>query len=181
MVSTRSLVALIALSLPLAAHAVQFTVSAGAQQHSVSWDTGLEEIDEADHSGTGYHFGVLVHNHLGSSLRHRLGVGVDYDEVDSMPLLGLRAVDYQYLLNSKVRLGAFIGAASLDSGFPQNGYYLGGRASWDFNREWSLVAEFRHANGLARDRRGQFPPDELKRPDVFADVSVAGLQLEYRF
>ncbi len=140
--------------------------------------TGIDFKPES----TGYHLAVGIHKPLGQSQRHWFGVALDYDDILDSSLLGYRALDYLYQPNDSWRVGAFFGAASLDSGLPQNGYYTGASLSrlnaW--NQPVDAILEVRFASGLARDRRLPGDPQSTS-PDIFLDYVSVALGLNYRF
>ena len=98
-------------------------------------------------------------------------------------MIGLRALDYERAIGKHVRIGGFFGAASVDTGKPQTGYYMGLNASYRMlNDRLGLVFEIKHGNGLARDRiEGDPPPSVEDRPDVFMDFVSTGLKLSWTF
>lgn len=176
--SIRSIV--LAMLLLFASHlasAQDFFVNAGLNVHTSDLFTGIPEEDNNSDTDVGYLLGLGVRTRYGYSKRHHFGFGVDFGKINSDSILGLRALDYQYDIREKIRLGAFFGAAKLKSGASQNGFYLG--AGLTFYEVWNKVnlgVELRHGNGLARDRlpSEQRPDGPRLKPDVFIDfVSLA--------
>lgn len=96
-------------------------------------------------------------------------------------MLALRALDYEYELNEAMRIGAFFGAATLDTGLPQNGYYTGVNASYlNIIDKLDLVVEARYGSGLARDRKLASDPSG-DRTDMFLDFTSIALSLRWNF
>lgn len=158
-------------------------IKLGANYHSGHYEIGIPAVDDNDTTGTGYHLGMGIRRSFGASNKHLIGAGIDVDKMVGQRIIGYRAIDYQYQFGAKVRSGLFVGAASLDSGLPQNGYYAGITASWiDVLAGADLTLELRQANGLARDRlQSSDPHPPLGRPDIFVDVSSTTLALSWRF
>jgi hypothetical protein len=163
------------------AFSVERYLSFGAQSHSVSYDLDNGEIVFENESGNDYSVGVGVHNQFGRTQRHFVGFGLDIQNVLDDRMFGLRALDYQYQVSQKLKIGAFIGAATVDTGASQNGYYTGANLTWqNLLPRVDIVLEFRRADGLARDT---LPSDELDitRPDIFMDVDFTAMMLRWRF
>ena len=174
---------LLFLSAPLFA---EIQLTAGVQTHQVRFDTTDPEIDSEQPSDTGYHLGIAARRHLGKNDQHRFGFGIDIDEILGDTLIGLRALDYQYLWTSKLRTGLFFGAASLDTGASQNGFYFGSSISATniIEEGLDLVLEARAGGGLARDRlldSDPAAPEDDNRPDIFLDFLAISLSVSYRF
>lgn len=157
-------------------------INAGWQKHQVRFDTQDTVIDASDPSDNGYHAGIAARKNLGKSQRHWFGVGVDVSEILDQTLVGLRALDYQYQIYPHVRIGAFFGAATLDTGSMQNGYYTGiNLTATDVGtKNLNVILEFRHGDGLARDRLLASDP-EGTQPDIFLDFDALSLSVGYRF
>ena len=162
------------------AFSVERYINFGAQSHSITYEWDGSE-PTGDSSGSDFSLGLGMLNELGENGRHHLGFGLDIQNVLDDRLLGLRAVDYQYQATQKFRFGAFIGAATVNTGASQNGYYLGANAAWmEILPNLDIVLELRRADGLARDT---LPSDELdiSRPDIFMDVNFSAVLLRWRF
>ncbi|TVZ37928.1 hypothetical protein P886_2275 [Alteromonadaceae bacterium 2753L.S.0a.02] len=163
------------------AQAAEYFLNLGTLAYRVKYLVGNEAIDNQRYNGNAITASVGIRNLMGSRQQHALGFGVDTYEVDNQRLIGLRAIDYQYQFNSWLRAGAFIGAATLDSGLPQNGYYLGVNFSvLKILYNTDVLFEYRNGNGLARDRLLKDDPEGVK-PDIFADFNVAAIALNWRF
>lgn len=166
-----------------AATAYEPYVNIGVNYHMGKYHIGVPEIDNNREYGTDYHLGLGIRNYFGASKNHLLGAGIDLDKALGKRIIGYRAVDYQYQFNSKIRSGLFLGAASLDSGLPQNGYYVGLNASWlKAFAGIDLSVELRQANGLSRDRlldSDVRPPNG--KPDIFLDITSVTAALNWRF
>lgn len=158
-------------------------LSVGVQNHSIQQRTGDPNIDDEDLDDSSFHIGFRLYNQINA--KNLIGVGLDYDEVGSQKVLGYRAIDYRYLLSNRIHLGAFFGAASLDSGLPQNGYYYGFNASFLLIPEkLSLSFENKFGDGLARDRLLSTDPEDSSgenRPDIFLDYQAYVLALQWHF
>ena len=112
-------------TLSVASHAYEPFIAIGINSHSIQTDFDNPEVDNQDINDEGYHVSVGIRNTYGKSERHLLGFAIEIDEIGSSTLIGYRALDYTYHLNRRIRLGGFFGAASIDTGLPQNGYYAG--------------------------------------------------------
>ncbi len=166
------------------ANAYEMHIGAGANYYSVNYTTGDLELDSENETGSGYHFNWGIRKSFGETQRHYIGAGLDIDDIAGNRVLGLKAIDYQYATGKNTRLGAFIGAASMDSGLPQNGYYYGAHATLNnFPGPFDLKAELRYGSGLARDRLLDDDPQDpvYNRPDIFNSYSSAAISLNYRF
>ena len=172
------------LSMVPSAYAAEKLVSIGANTHSVEYLTGDEAIDNNTVNDSGYHLGFGIKNQYGKSQTHYFGFGIDVNEIDGSQLISYRALDYEKSWGSQFRTGAFFGAASLDSGLPQNGYYAGFNLSYaNLIKGMDLVAEYRVGDGLARDRQSRLgdPAVEDGKPDVFLDFKSIALMARWRF
>ncbi len=170
--------------LSISAQAVEFRASAGYQTHNADWLTLDPEFDNQDLSDSGYFFGLSLKNRVGKNKNHVIGAGIDFDSILDERVIGYRAIDYQYLINENYRLGGFFGAATIDTGLPQNGYYMGVNGSYFLNKNISITMELRHGNGLARDRAFENDPrndTDINRPDIFLDYTAAGIQFDWHF
>ncbi|MFL0809464.1 MAG: hypothetical protein K6L76_03530 [Agarilytica sp.] len=155
-------------SIPALAYETQ--LSLGWQTFSAKQLTGDSSIDSQKENGSSALIGFTIHNRNGNNERHHLGAGIEISEVLDTTLTGFRAIDYRYHLNQSLSYGLFLGAASLDSGLPQNGYFAGISGHWQIsNGPFGLGFEFRRAEGLGRDRLLDDDP-EGEKPDIFIDV-----------
>ena len=79
-------------------------------------------------------------------------------------------------------MGAFFGAASLDTGSSQTGYYTGFSASLTNIGQSGLdaVLEFRHGDGLGRDVLFEGDP-VITEHDFFLDFDALSVSVSYRF
>ncbi len=162
-------------------YAAEISINAGIQNHSVELDTGDAATDNQDSSDSGFHLGISIKNTYGQNKNHYFGVGIDLDDILGDQVIGYRALDYERAFGNHWRAGAFFGAATLDSGLPQNGYYTGFNLSYDrFFENLGLSFEVRHGNGLARDRLLSSDPGGEK-PDIFLDYTAVALQLRWTF
>jgi len=166
----------------------EFQIDLGYQNHDGNWDTQNTEFDALDTSDSGYHLGVSLRNRVGKSGKHLVGVGLNIDEILEERLIGFRAIDYRYELNESFRVGAFIGAANLDTGFQQSGFYFGANAAYFFTDNIGINIEANYGDKLARDRQAglddpQAIPDEGDSPraDIFLDYYSTSVSLSFRF
>lgn len=169
-----------------AATMAEIELSIGWQSHQAQLETRVPEIDASDPDDSGYRVGFAVRRSLGESKNHKFGFGVNIDEVLGDTLVGLRALDYQYQFTNQFRAGLFFGAASLDSGSFQDGYYFGGsaRATDVFSDGVDIFLELSRGSGLARDRLLETdpqPPAGERSPDIFLDFNAAVVGISYRF
>ena len=160
-------------------HSTEFHIDIGAVQSEAEFLTGIEGADRSTESSSGYYFGVGAKRKYGVSKNHFFGVGVDVFDFSGQRFTGFRALDYQYGWGEYLRLGGFFGAASLESGRPQNGFYLGVNVALvDLYKHTGIRLEFKRADGLARDRFGS---EQGSRPDVFADINSFSLSVLFTF
>ncbi|MFL0799532.1 MAG: hypothetical protein K6L80_03705 [Agarilytica sp.] len=179
-INTPLLILIAILSLTSNAWGYESFIGIGYQQHDVKFDLEYDAEEAVSGEGNGFHLSIGLRNHYGRDQQHLFGGGIDIDEILGNRLIGYRALDYQYQLNRSIRLGGFFGAASLDSGLPQNGYYTGASFSYvNIIDDVDITFELRHANGLARDRRGATP--EGSRPDIFLDFTSIATYISWRF
>jgi len=164
--------------------AVEYKLSAGYQNHDADWETTNAEFDSQDFSDSGYNVAFVIKNNFGRDKNHFIGAGIDAHSILDERVIGYRAIDYEYKFNESWRLGGFFGAASIDSGLPQNGYYMGINGSYLFTDSLSVSIEIKHGNGLARDRLLADDPEgdpEINRPDIFLDYVATGILLNWHF
>jgi hypothetical protein len=97
--------------------------------------------------------------HLGLGVRKRvssnqdLGVRLDLDDFNSAAMLGLRIIDYRYLVTRHLAFGAFFGFARYASPTPAQGYYEGAGLQWrNLFPHWDLSLEARYFDHLQRDK-----------------------------
>ncbi len=159
-------------------------LSIGYQAHDAEWETGDLEFDNQDYSGSDYHFGFRLYNVF--KTKHKLGLGLDFEKILSENLIGYRALDYQYEVTERVHAGAFFGAATIETGLPQNGYYYGVNSSlFIFSNKLALHYELKVGDGLARDRLLDSDPEgddpEIERPDIFLDFTSHTLSARWYF
>ena len=172
------------LLLNFSAAASEISVHLGLQAYEVTYETDDETIDNTKPTDNGLYGAIAFHNSIGKSGRHWLGAAIDVTELLDDTVIGFRALDYQWRFSERMHTGAFLGAASLDSGLPQNGYYFGAHAGY-FILPSKLSARFelQHGEVLARDKLltddpGQGPEN---RPDTFLSYTSSSLQLAWHF
>ncbi len=148
---------------------MELSIDVGVATSVSEFLTEIEEIDDETETSSGYALGVSAKRPVGKTNRHLFGFGVDFIEVSGQRLTGFRALDYQFKISKRIRLGTFFGAASLDSGEPQNGYYTGLNLSiTDIYKNLGFKFEIKRSDGLARDRIEGEP--QGSRPDIFIDI-----------
>jgi len=180
---TRLAVALITGTLSYSSAAYETFVELGINTHSGKYNTQVASIDDHRESGNGVHLAVGIMRNFGQSKKHWLGTGLDFDRMLGSRMTGFRAINYNYQLGKRARVGAYIGAASLDSGLPQNGYYRGANLTWqNLFANTDIALDARYASGLARDRLLESDPHPVTRqPDIFVDIFSTSLSLKWRF
>ncbi|WGO98823.1 hypothetical protein QFX18_01955 [Saccharophagus degradans] len=182
MVISKNIFFIFATLLACGANAYEFNLAAGLQSYSVQQLEEDNSLPDEAESGTGLHLGASVKNNYGDSNKHWFGFGVDIDRIMGQKMLALRALDYEYELNEDMRIGAFFGAATLDTGLPQNGYYTGVNASYlNIIDKLDLVVEARYGSGLARDRKLLASDPSGERTDMFLDFTSIALSLRWNF
>ena len=162
----------------------EYRFGVGHTQYDATWRDSQNEIDTLPTSDTGMHLNLGFARHIGRSGRHLFGVGIDYDRIFDARMLGFRALDYRYEVTEKLDIGAFFGAATLDTGLPQNGFYLGLSLSYHVlqTERGSLAVDcsLRNGNGLARDTKLADDPT-IVSPDFFLDFYAPTLALSWNF
>lgn len=159
-------------------------VSVGINSHSVKYDTRDETFDSQSPSDSGPILGAGVLNQYGRSNKHYFGFGVEWHELLDDSVLALRALDYQYQLASRIRLGSYFGAVDLDSGASQTGYYIGANLRYlNIYKNLDAVLDVRVTDKLQRDRFFENDPVDAsgKRPDFFVSYNAIALLLSWRF
>jgi hypothetical protein len=174
--------------LPALKAQADFQFDIGYQYHDLQWETQNAEFDGLDMSGSDYHLGLYLRNRVGTSQKHMIGLGVNVDRLNDENLLGFRAIDYRYEVNQAIQVGAFVGAANLDSGFQQSGYYLGVNTAYYPSKHVGINFEVNYGDTLARDRVLDSDPvgDPLEdgranRPDIFLNFYSTSVSLSFRF
>ena len=113
--------------------------------------------------------------------RSDIGTRVEFDTVDGLTMLGVRAIDYRYRLGEKAALGVFVGAARYDAATAAYGYYGGIGATWrNIVRGIDLNLDLKATDKMARD--AVLPEDPASVwGDVIYNISSAQLYLTYKF
>lgn len=177
----RVLILLVLGFVTLPAIAAERFVQLGVNAHQADHFTGDVEIDNQNKRGAGYVIRVGARNAYGEQQQHWLGLGVDFQAIDDNFLLGFRAVDYQYQSSEHYRMGVFVGAAQLDSGAAQTGYYGGLNFSClDLFEGMDAVVELQYGDGMARDRLVAGDPAGTL-PDMFMDFVAVSFSVGWRF
>ncbi|MBD1391149.1 hypothetical protein IC617_17100 [Neiella sp. HB171785] len=155
----------------------------GVNYHDVSFDTGDAAFEAAqDDSDVGYHVAIGVRRPFGDSQTHWLGFQLEFDEILGDSMVAFRALDYQYAIDDRWRVGAFIGAASIDTGASQTGYHLGGGVMYmNLLPQLDVGLDLRYGDRVARDRLFADDPQSDKSPDFFYDVLSTSLYASWRF
>ncbi len=164
--------------------AAEWFVTAGAHTSEAVPSTGNSEVDSKSVTDTAHSFVAGIRRELGENSVHRFGFALEHSAVNGHELLALRALDYQRMLGERWRIGGFVGAAKVESGAAQTGYYLGLNLQRDrLVGPFDAVAELRYGDALARDRLetdDEADPD-YTRPDIFLNFTGLMLGLNYRF
>lgn len=175
---------ILAVNLPFAfiskADAYEPVFTLGYQHHEATINY---ELLDRDFSDNGYYFGFSVRSAYGRDGKHLFGFGIDAMQIAGDRLIGYRALDYMYRVDNQWRLGVFFGAATLDSGLPQNGLYTGASVS-RLNLIGNIdgMVSLNFGDGLARDRA--FESDFIgmdNRPDIFLHFAAITTSLSWRF
>lgn len=155
-------------------------IGLGITAYQGNWNTGDRALNEENTDGTGIHVSLSVREVYG---RHEFGFGIDYDSIFDSRIIGLRALDYQRRFSQHFALGAFLGAATLDSGLPQNGYYLGvtGTRKNVFNKKVNVEFALRYGSGLARDKNLASDSQAGQFRDIFLDFWASTIALSWSF
>lgn len=171
---------LLTLGICSAAHAVERYVGLG--YYSYNTELNLNNIDPIiiETSDSAISASIGFRNQYGKTGKNHFGLGLDFSSINDDRMIGFRALDYQRQITQHIRVGGFFGAATVNSGAAQNGYYFGGNVSWmNLISNFDIVAEYRRGDGLARDVIASDP--ETTSPDIFLDFSGIALSLNWRF
>jgi hypothetical protein len=147
-------------------------VEVGAAYSDVK-SSGRGPDDGVDGTDAGYHFGVGVYRNQDES-RWVYGVKLEVEDVQGNVLLGLRALDIEYLVTPRFALKGFLGAARYDLPTAAYGWRMGLGAKYHFAEHWALAADFVYNDKVARDSGGG-------NVDVFYTIYQGLLYLQYRF
>lgn len=162
------------------ANSEEYFFNAGLISYQADYLYGNPQIDNADHSARTLKLGLGIRNTYGNHKKQKVGFGVDYFQLEDQTLIGFRALDYQYQIHKNLQAGFYVGAATLDSGLPQNGYYAGISTSLlNLLPTTDILFEVSYGSGLARDRRPFDPPGD--KLDIFIDFVALGLSLNWHF
>jgi hypothetical protein len=127
----------------------------------------------APHLGLGTRRAVTEHQDLGARL--------EYDEIDGIPLVSVRALDWRYRFDSPLAVSAFLGAARYALLSPAYGFYLGAGAQYrNIIPGWDLSLDVRDDVKVARRHVYSFEPT-TGRPDQFYDITDVALYLSHSF
>lgn len=163
------------------ANAGEITLTIGADHTKTIFTEDDSNVIDENSKISSAHFGLRAKKVFGSKRLNLLGTGVDFGKVGGFNYVGYRAIDYERILGNQLKVGTFIGAASIDSGLPQNGYYYGANLSFNYpkTKALSTILEFRYGRGLARDRILDSDPEGKERPDMFVDFSTISIALSW--
>ncbi len=163
--------------------AAELELAVGINLYKLTVDHHNPEQEFREESAAAPRFSVRIHAPHGKTGRHFWGTGLDITQIDSQQLLGFRALDYQWQATDTMRLGGFIGAASLDNSAAQMGYYLGANISWpSLYNGLGISLETTLAHGLGRDRLGSdTPPAPEAIPDIFFNSVSISANLSWTF
>jgi hypothetical protein len=114
-----------------------------------------------------------------------LGVRIEYDQVASHALIGVRAIDYRHRFGNSFALNAFAGVDRYNLATPAYSIYGGFGPEWrNFLPKWlpkcDLGLDLRYAQNIARDHVRPSDP-QGSRPDSFYKIESAVLYLSRRF
>ena len=127
----------------------------------------------APHLGVGVRRAVTEHQDLGAR--------VEYDEIDRIPLVSVRALDWRYRFNSPLAVTGFLGAARYALLSPAYGFYLGAGVQYrNLIPGWDLSLDGRYDVKVARRHVYSFEPT-TGRPDQFYDITDVALYLSHSF
>jgi len=169
-----SLVIFVCSLLPLSAVSAEsfIEVEVGAAYSDVS-SSGEGPDDGVDGTDVGYHLGIGFHRNQDDS-RWVYGVKIEADDVQGNMLLGLRALDIEYLITPRFALKGFLGAARYDLPTAAYGWRMGLGAKYRFAEHWALAADFVYNDKLERDSGGS-------NVSVNYTIYQGLLYLQYRF
>jgi hypothetical protein len=143
-------------------------IDAGANAAKVKIDLQKGVPITTSNVGFGPHFAVGARRAV--SENNDLGVRVEFDEVQSRSLIGVRPLDYRYRFGESFAMGGYLGAARYDLATPAYGLFGGINAQWrNVLPKWDLGADFRFYQNIARNH--VLPSDPMGvRPDSFYKV-----------
>jgi hypothetical protein len=112
-----------------------------------------------------------------------LGTRIEFDDIASHSLIGVRLVDYRYRFDGPLAMGAFIGAERYAVATPAYGFYYGAGIQWrNVVPGCDAGVEFRYSDSIARTHvLPTDPPNDGARNDSFYDVTSTLFTLSYRF
>lgn len=156
-------------------------VDIGAQRsevREVMYDLGPNVMSGP---GIGYHVGVGARRRV--STRNDLGVRIEFDDIEGVDVLSVRAVDYRFRFTRRFAFGAFFGAARYQVQLPAYGYYGGiGLQYRDVLPRWDIGLDYRYHEKLTRDKvLPSDPPVTEQLPRRAFDVKGFSLYLSRRW
>jgi hypothetical protein len=156
-------------------------VEAGVDDYTVRTDLTLGVPRTTSPRKTTAH--VAVGARRAVSEHNDLGTRIEFDDIDSRSLIGVRLIDYRYRFDGPLAAGAFLGAQRYALATPAYGFYYGAGIQWrNVLPGWDLGAEFRYSDSIARDHLlPTDPPDVGPRNDTFYDVTSTLLTISRRF
>ncbi len=178
------LIVSLSLLVSVTTQAIEGYVDIGVNYHSVSYDTRDQAFDANSQQGSSLHLGLGVLNQYGYSQRNYFGFGVEAHQLLGDNLIALRALNYQYQLYDRVRLGGYLGAVQLDSGASQTGFYFGSDMIWqNVFANLDVSVGLRVSDKLQRDRFFDDDPVDAsgRRSDFFLRLYACTLLLHWRF
>jgi len=164
-------------------HGAEVFVDVGASVSEVHIDLQPELPKTTTSPGASPHLGLGARRAV--SEKNDLGVRVEFDQVDSHSLVGVRAIDYRHRYTNSFALDLFLGVDRYNLATPAYSIYGGLGLEWlDFLPralpKWGLGLDFRYAQNIARDHvLASDPPGS--RPDSFYKIDTAVLYLSRRF
>jgi len=156
-------------------------VDFGAQRsevREVMYDLGPNVIAGP---GVGYHAAIGARRRVSTS--SDLGVRLEFDDIEGIDVISVRALDYRYRANRKLALGVFLGAARYQVQLPAYGYYGGiGVQYLDVLPRWDIGLDYRYHEKLTRDKLlASDPPATEQLPRRAFDVKGFSLYLSRRW
>jgi hypothetical protein len=164
------------------ARGAELFVDAGISASQVHVDLDGATPVTTSSVGFGPHLGLGARRAV--STWNDLGVRLEFDEVQSHSLIGVRAIDYRHRYGDSFALSLFAGADRYDLATPAYSVYGGIGAQWrNFLpglRGWDLGLDLRYAQNIARDR--VLPADpQGPRPESFYKIPSGVLYLSRHF
>ena len=158
---------------------IEWFVDAGANADTVKINVEPNLPVTTTPWSVGPHFAIGARRAV--SARNDLGARVELDRVDGHLLLGARFLDYRYRFPGPIAASAFVGAARYDLATPAYSMYGGVGLEWrNVLPHWSLAADFKYAQNIARDHVLASDVQGV-RPETFYKITLVTLSLSRSF